>query len=86
MRKIQLGMPITIIKGGIKAVKTVISYSRKPRIPKVHITPIITTSIDMNVARYDLKKKKKINEVIKIAAIINISISSIMFCEFRVRT
>ena len=50
MRKIQLGTPITIISGGINAVNTVISYSKKPRIPKVHITPITTTHIEMNVA------------------------------------
>ena len=50
IRKIQLGTPITIISGGISAVKTVISYSKNPKIPKVHITPIITTHIDISVA------------------------------------
>ena len=50
MRKIQLGTPSTMISGGINAVNTVISYSKKPKIPKVHITPIITTHIEMNVS------------------------------------
>ena len=51
---------MTIIKGGIRAVRTVISYSNKPKIPKVHITPITTTQNDIKVALYDRKKKKKI--------------------------
>ena len=51
IKKIQLGIPITMISGGIKAVKTVISYLSKPSIPKAHSTPIITVIIDMKVAR-----------------------------------
>src|SRR5210317_659088 len=85
MRKIQFGIPITMIKGGIKAVNTVISYSSKPIIPKVHITPISTTTIEINVALQDLKKKKNINEVTPSAAMINFPISSMMFWEFKVR-
>ena len=50
IRKIQLGTPMTIIKGGMRAVSTVISYSKEPKIPKVHITPTMTTHIEINVA------------------------------------
>ena len=45
------------MSGGISAVNTVISYSRKPKIPNVHITPITTTHIEINVARYERKNK-----------------------------
>ena len=38
---------------------TVISYLRSPNIPRVHITPIHTTIREINVARKDLKNKKK---------------------------
>ena len=86
MRKIQLGMPITIIKGGIKAVSTVISYFKRPIIPKVHITPIQTVKSDISVARNDLKKKKKISEVTKRATPMNTPISSTIFWAFKVRT
>ena len=57
IKNIQFGIPMTMIRGGISAVSTVISYSRRPKIPKVHITPIITTNIEMNVARYERKNK-----------------------------
>ena len=79
IKKIQLGIPITMIKGGISAVSTVISYFNKPKIPKVHITPIQTTISDMNVARKDLKNKKKIKDVMPKAAPINKLISSTIF-------
>ena len=59
IRNIQLGIPITIIRGGISAVNTVISYFNNPKNPNAHITPMITVIIEMNVALYDLKKKKK---------------------------
>ena len=62
IKKIQFGTPITIIKGGIKAVSTVISYPNHPSIPKAHITPIATTIREMNVARKDRKNKKKIRK------------------------
>ena len=75
---------MTMIKGGIRAVRTVISYSNNPIIPNVHITPISTTIMDMSVALNDLKKKKKIKDVIPKAARMNFPISSIMFCEFNV--
>ena len=81
-----MGIPITIINGGIRAVSTVISYCSKPRRPKAHITPIITTHIDITVALMLLKKKKKINEVTPRAARINLPISSIIFWEFMVLT
>ena len=83
IKKIQLGIPITIINGGIKAVKTVISYLRNLRIPKVHITPIQTTINEINVALNDLKKKKKINDVTNNAAPTNRPISSTIFCAFK---
>lgn len=70
---------------GISAVSTVISYLSKPSMPKAHITPMVTTSIEIKVALTDLKKKKKIKEVIPRAAAMKIPISSIIFCEFNVR-
>jgi len=79
IKKIQLGTPITIISGGIRAVNTVISYLRRPKIPKAHITPTITVSIDIKVARYDLKKKKNIKEVTSNAPPIKSPISSTIF-------
>ena len=44
------GTPITIINGGINAVKTVISYPNNPIKPKAHVTPIVTTKSVINVA------------------------------------
>ena len=68
-----------MIKGGIKAVNTVISYSNKPKIPNAHITPIITVNIAIIVALNDLKKKKNNKEVTNKAAPTNKPISSIIF-------
>ena len=82
IKKIQFGTPITIIRGGIKAVKTVISNSKNPSIPSAHITPVTTTDKVIKVALYDLKKKKKINIVTIIAITTNFPISSIMFWAF----
>ena len=65
----QLGTPITIISGGINAVKTVISNCNNPRIPRAHITPVITTLKVINVALNDLKKKKNMQIVTQIAII-----------------
>ena len=48
------------------------------------MTPIITIIIEINVARKDLKKKKKINDVIESAATINMPISSIIVFAFSV--
>ena len=75
----QLGMPITMITGGIRAVRMVISYRSRPRVPKAHITPMITTQIEIKVARNERKKKKKMSEVTTRAAVMNIPISSMMF-------
>ncbi len=80
-----MGIPITIINGGISAVSTVISYLRRPRIPKAHITPMVTTKMEIRVARTLRKKKKNIKEVTARAAPMNFPISSMMFWEFRVR-
>ena len=63
MRKIQLGTPITMISGGINAVKTVISYSKNPNVPRAHATPTKTTKTEIKVALIDLKNIKNINEV-----------------------
>ena len=79
IKKIQLGIPITIMSGGIIAVSTVISYPSNPRNPKAHITPMITVIMEINVALYDLKKKKNINEVTSNAAPTKMPISSMMF-------
>ncbi len=65
-----------MMRGGINAVRTVISYFNSPRIPKAHITPISTTHIEISVARILRKKKKKIKEVTISAAAMNIPISS----------
>ena len=62
-----------------------ISYFNKPKKPKVHITPIQTTKSDINVARKDLKKKKKIIDVTNKAASTKRPISSTIFCAFNVR-
>ena len=70
---------MTIIKGGISAVRTVISNCNNPSTPNAHITPVITTLKVISVALYDLKKKKKIQIVTQIAIITNLPISSIMF-------
>ena len=70
---------MTIMSGGIKAVSTVISYCNNPKIPKVHMTPTTTTNMEMKVALNDLKKKKKISEVTKMAAKIKMLISSTIF-------
>ena len=85
MRKIQLGIPITIISGGIRAVRMVISYLSSPKIPKAHITPMITTHMDIKVALKLRKKKKKMIEVTNRAPTIKIPISSTMDLVFHVR-
>ena len=79
IKKIQFGIPITIIRGGIKAVKTVISYPIQPNVPRDQATPMSTIIMEMNVARRDLKNKKKINEVTAIAPKTKIPISSTIF-------
>ena len=82
IRKIQFGIPITIIKGGIRPVRTDISKSpagvliiKSPRIPTVQTTPIITTNNEIKVALKDLKKRKKIIDVIINAKITKVEIS-----------
>ena len=77
-----LGTPITIINGGIKAVRTVISKRNNPINPNAQITPILTTNKVMNVARNDLKNKKKINAVTAKASPTKIDISDLIFAEF----
>ena len=84
IRKIQLGTPMTIIKGGIRAVKTVISYPNHPQIPKAHITPMITTNMEMKVALNDLKNRKKIRLVSHMADSTTTPISSTIFLAFSV--
>ena len=68
-----------MIKGGIKAVNTVISYSNSPKTPNAHITPMITVNIAIIVALKDLKKKKNNKEVTNNAAPTKRPISSIIF-------
>ena len=81
-----MGIPITIISGGIIAVKTVNSYSKIPTIPKVHITPIQTVKIEIPVALTDLKKKKNINDVTIMARNINFPNSFFIVSEYLVLT
>mgnify|MGYP000182441890 CR=1 FL=1 len=59
IKKMAFGTPITIINGGIKAIKTVISYLNKPIKPNAQTTPMLTTNSVIAVALKDLKKKKK---------------------------
>ena len=86
IKYIQFGIPITIISGGINAVKTVISYCNNPIVPKAHITPIKTTNIEITVALIDLKNKKKISAVTKIAIKTKNFISFKIFSAFNVLT
>ncbi len=79
MKKIQLGMPITMINGGINAVSIVISYPNQPRIPNAHMTPMITTNMEIKVARKDRKKRKKIMDVSNMAEMTKTPISSTIF-------
>tara|TARA_B100001109_G_scaffold146831_1_gene119531 strand:+ start:591 stop:1046 length:456 start_codon:yes stop_codon:yes gene_type:complete len=78
IRKMQLGIPITIISGGIIAVSTVNSYSKSPTIPRVHITPIETVKTEIIVALKDLKNKKNIRDVTIAARIRNLPNSAFM--------
>src|SRR3970040_2603963 len=84
VKKIQLGIPMTITNEGTKAVRTVISKWNRPRSPNVHITPIMTITKDINVARNERKKKKKISEVTNREAPINRLISTVMLFAFSV--
>ena len=74
----QFGIPITIIRGGIIAVNTVNSYSNRPTIPSVHITPIETVKTEIIVALIDLKKRKKIKDVTTKAKIKNLPNSALI--------
>ena len=56
-------MPITIIKGGISPIKTVISKPNKPIVPKDHVTAMTTTTMEIRTTLNDLKKKKSKDEV-----------------------
>ena len=75
IKKIQLGIPITMITGGTKAVKIVTLYPKYPIIPKENITPKITTIIDTTVALNDRKNRNNIKDVIKRVSKINTDIS-----------
>ena len=57
VKKMQFGIPITIINVGTKAVKTVISYPNNPSVPNDHATPISTITKEIKVA-LKLRKKK----------------------------
>ena len=56
----QLGIPITTINGGIRAVSKVIFCPNKTMVPKLQITPITTTDKLSKVAEIDLKNKNKV--------------------------
>ena len=75
-KKIQLGMPITIISGGIKPVKSVISKSNNDKTPSDQTTPILTTSMEYIITLNERKNKYKISEVTKIESNKNNSTSS----------
>ena len=62
---------MTITKGGIKPISIVISNPINPIVPKDHVTPINTTTIEINTTLKDLKKKKSKPEVTSIASITN---------------
>ncbi|CAI8417355.1 MAG: Uncharacterised protein [Polaribacter sejongensis] len=73
-----------MIKGGIKADKTVISYPNQPINPKAHTTPVMTTKSVMKVALKERKKKKKITAVMANAPPTKSAISLFIFCAFSV--
>ena len=56
----QLGIPMTTIKGGISAVSKVIFWPNNTMVPKLQITPITTTDKLSKVAESDLKNKNKV--------------------------
>jgi hypothetical protein len=77
----QFGIPITIITGGTRAIKSEISYPNNDIVPKEKTTPNITTSIEDITALNDLKNKNSINEVISKVRNINKEISFLIFKE-----
>ena len=81
IRKMQFGIPITIITGGTRAIKREISYPNNDIVPKQKTTPNITTSIEDITALNDLKNKNSINEVISKVRNINKEISFLIFKE-----
>ena len=78
-KKTQLGIPITIIKGGISAVKKVILNPNKWIVPIAQITPIPTTIIEKKTDENDLKNKNIITAVVKKANIIKNWTSFLVF-------
>ena len=57
----QFGIPITTTSGGMSAVSNVILYPNKTTVPRLHTTPIATTTILMSIALIDLKNKSNVN-------------------------
>ena len=68
-------MPITTIKGGIKAFRMDILYPIISIVAKLQITPSITTVNDIHIALKDRKKNKRIRAERRIEAKMNIFIS-----------
>ena len=85
MIKIQLGIPITIINGGMRAVRTVILYPNKTIVPTDHSTPTATTNIENITDEKVLKNTQRINAVIKTANARNNFISCDTFSITAVR-
>ena len=78
-------MPITTINGGIRAVNKVIFCPNKTIVPKLQITPIITTVKLNKVAEIDLKNKSKVIADNKSEPIKNQSISFLILSASIVR-
>src|ERR1700722_9915736 len=82
---IQLGKPITVIKGGIRLVSTVIWYPNIDMDAIDHITPISTIISGNNTGKRERKKKKSINEVTATAIYRNMDISLNILRDITVR-
>ena len=71
----QLGIPITIINGGIKAINIDRGYPSVAMVPSDQITVIATMVIQITTTRTDLKKKYIKSELTNIESPIKMYIS-----------
>ena len=78
IKKIQFGIPITIINGGIKAMRIDRLKPNIPMVPSDQITATKTTMLQITTMRMDLKNMKIRIEVTKMARPMKIYISSMM--------
>jgi hypothetical protein len=84
-KRMQLGIPITIISGGIKPVSAVILYPKSTIVPNEQITPTITISNE-NITGVVLRKNAiSIKAVTKMARPKNMVISPAILRAITVR-